>query len=78
MGLKAWVISELSSHKEKQLINHHVLANTSKRRQALLPSLNTHGKELCDACTGEKNQPHSNLPTGPECILVESSLLRMV
>lgn len=54
MGLKAWVISELSSHKEKQLINHHILANTSKRRQTLLPSLNMHGKELCDACTGRK------------------------
>lgn len=54
VGLKAWVISELSSHKEKQLINHPALTITSKRRQTLLPSLNRHGKELCDECRGKK------------------------
>lgn len=77
MGLKAWVISELSSHKEKQLINHPALAITSKRRQTLFPSLNRHGKELCDECRGKK-QSHPDMWIGPECIPVESSLLRMV
>lgn len=32
VGLKAWVTSELSSHKEGQLINHCALAVMSKRQ----------------------------------------------
>lgn len=33
VGLNTQVISEMSSHKDKQLINHHALMTTCKRRQ---------------------------------------------
>lgn len=54
MGLNTQVVSELSSHKDKQLINHHALITTGKGRQTLLPSLNRRREEFCDECIGEK------------------------
>lgn len=55
-NLWAWIHSLYQSclPTDKQLINHHALITTSKRRQTLPPSLNRHRKELCDECIGEK------------------------
>lgn len=64
VGLKAWVTSEPASHKEKQLINHHALAITRKRRQILLPNLNMK-KNCVTNVEGKKKKAQLQLVNWP-------------